>query len=124
MLILQKLMDSDGEPIASWNSVNPEKNRLFKFSCGCRQALKIDMESYIGRSLDFERAWSKQDAEHVRSHFGLRSDNSLVDGWPRLRIEVCPSCSTQYLVYVNVIEPANGLYYLSLNAIARIEAGP
>lgn len=123
MLVLRKVIDSNGRPIASWNSVNPEKNKFFKFSCSCRQAIKIDIESYIGRSLDYESAWNKQDAEHVRSHFGLRSDNSLVDGWPRLRIEICSNCSTQYLVYVNVIEPANGLYHLSLNAIARVEGG-
>lgn len=124
MLDLKEFLDSKGGPIASWNSVEPKRNKIFKFSCSCRQAIKIDIESYIGRDLDYERIWSKQDVEHVRRHFGLRSDNSLVDGWPRLRIEACSNCAAQYLVYVNAIEPANGLYYLYLNSIARIESGP
>ena len=124
MMILRKFVDSDGGPIASWNSVYPKKNRIYKFSCVCRQAIKIDIESYIGRSLDYERAWSKQEVKDVRRFFGLRSDNSLVDGWPRLRIEACSHCPAQYLAYVYVVEPANGLYYLYLNAIAKIEVAP
>jgi hypothetical protein len=106
----------------TYDSGLPDKGRCYSFACTCTctSTLTIDLPSYIGTYQDREEVLGPEMAEELRVHFGLRSDRSLVNGWPKFRVETCTNCSACFLVYVAVFEPANGWYKIVLQGITQV----
>ena len=100
--------DINREPI--YDSGSPDKGRHYNFSCACGSTLTVDLPGYIGTYQDRESVLGPEMAEELRVHFGLRNDRSLVNGWPKFRVETCVKCNARFLVYVAVFEPANGCF--------------
>lgn len=98
----------------------PDKGRYYSFSCTCTSPLVIDLPSYIGTYQDREEVLGPEMAEELRVHFGLRNDRSLVNGWPKFRVETCPKCNARFLVYVAVFEPTNGWYKIVPQGITQV----
>ena len=110
--------DINREPV--YDSSNPEIGKTYEFECGCGSNFKIDIASYIGNYQDREAILGQENSETIRMHFGLRSDRSLIDGWPKFRVEKCTHCDRRYLVYMAVFEPANGWYKIVLQGISQL----
>jgi len=106
---------------APYDSSAPGSGRWFTFACShCGNQISLDLPSFIGNYQDRESVLGASYAEDIRLHFGLRQDRSLVDGWPKFRIESCSACDTSYLVYVAVHEPANGWFKIIPQGISRL----
>lgn len=110
--------DISREP--TYDSCSHDKGRYYNFSCTCGSTLTIDLPSYIGTYQDPENVLGPEMVEEVRLHFGLRNDRSLVNGWPKFRVETCAKCSISFLVYVAVFEPANGWFKIVPQGITQL----
>ena len=77
--------DINREPV--YDSSNPEIGKTYEFECGCGSNIQINIASYIGNYQDRETILGEESSEIIRKHFGLRSDRSLIDGWPKFRVE-------------------------------------
>jgi hypothetical protein len=106
----------------SYDSENPRVGvgKVYRFKCLCGSVMEIDLPSYIGRYEDRETILGKENSDAIRTHFNLRQDRSLDDGWPKFRIETCNICGRKYLVYVAVFEPANGWYKIVPQGITQL----
>jgi hypothetical protein len=104
----------------SYDSATPEIGRHFQFACTCGTSIELDLPSYIDNYQDRETILGIENAENIRAHFGLRQDRSLINGWPKFRVETCAKCKAQYLVYVAVFEPANGWFKIVPQGITQL----
>jgi hypothetical protein len=104
----------------SYDSASPDSGRHYHFSCVCGALLEIDLPSYIGTYSDRETVLGEEHSEEIRVHFGLRQDRSLINGWPKFRVETCAKCKSKYLVYVAVFEPANGWFKIVPQGILQL----
>ena len=116
-----RVLVPDNNRAAVYDSEASDTRRQFGFPCACCPSeILLDLPSYIGKYQDREEVLGPSEAEAIRLHCGLRQDKSLIDGWPRFRVESCCSCGTQYLVYVAVHEPANGWFKVVPQGISRL----
>jgi hypothetical protein len=116
----EAILKPDLNRTPSYDSLKPEKGKIYEFKCICGELNKIDVPSYIGDYQDRERVLGEENSEEIRKHFGLRSDRSLINGWPKFRIEKCLNCEAKYLVYIAVFEPANGWFQVVPQGITQI----
>jgi len=86
----------------------------------CNSALAVNLPSYIGNYQDRKDVLGPEQSEAIRVHFGLRADQSLIDGWPKFRVESCERCGCKYLVYVAVQEPANGWFRIVPQGVTQL----
>ena len=112
--------DLNRKPI--YDSSKSDINKYYKYQCTCGESMSLDLPSYIGDYQDRENILGAKNSEAIREHFNLRHDNSLINGWPKFRVEICNNCKTQYLVYVAVFEPANGWFKIVPQGITQINA--
>ena len=110
--------DLNREP--QYDSGYPDKAEYYEFNCLCGYTMKLNLPSYIGNYRDCEEVLGPENAEAIRDHFNLRKDRSLINGWPKLRIENCLKCPEKYLVYVSVFEPANGWFKIVPQGITQL----
>jgi len=112
--------DVNREP--TYDSSHPNINQYYKYQCTCGESMSFYLPSYVGDYQDREDILGNNNSETIREHFNLRHDNSLINGWPKFRVEICNNCKTQYLVYVAVFEPANGWFKIVPQGITQIIA--
>jgi len=111
--------DPTRDPVYDSTSARPEE--YFRFGCvTCNSTLAINLPSYIGNYQDSESVLGPEQSEAIRVHFGLRADRSLIDGWPKFRVESCGRCRCNYLVYVAVHEPANGWFRIVPQGVTQL----
>ncbi len=107
----------------AYKEASGEKGRWYIFACnGCHSEIRLDLPSYVGQYKDREDVLGAEQSENVRVHFGLRSDRSLIDGWPKFSVESCGSCGKEFLVYVVVFEPANGWFKVVPQGITELSS--
>lgn len=104
----------------SYDSAKAEVGKYFRFNCTCGTSIEFDLPSYIGNYQDRETILGAENSEKIRVHFELRHDRSLINGWPKFRIETCTNCKEHYLVYVAVFEPANGWFKIVPQGITQL----
>jgi hypothetical protein len=91
-----------------YDNVYAKDGRVQHFCCvECGEPVAVDLERYIGQFADPDTVLGHANAELVRQHCGILP-RSLANGWPKVRIELCANCDTQYVVYVAEFEPSNG----------------
>lgn len=103
-----------------YDSGSPDKGQYYQYLCLCGQKLQLDLPSYIGNYQDREDILGEENTGAITRHFSLRQDRSLINGWPKLRIESCSDCGEKYLVYVSVFEPANGWFRIVPQGITQL----
>lgn len=118
----QSVLPVDPHRAAAYDSLTDPQSRIFRFTCaGCGECVSTDIASYNGRYADPETVLGADRGPEVLRHFALRQDRSLVEGWPKLRIEACAACGVRYLVCVMEREPRNGWHQMAIRGITRIE---
>lgn len=91
-----------------YDNLNFRDGRWQTFICAhCHTSIPLDIEQYVGRDEDPESVLGPANGRAVRIHFGIL-EKSLANGWPFLKVEICPYCGAKYLVYVAAFEPRNG----------------
>ncbi len=110
--------DSSRQP--TQDSVNNPKGYL-RFRCqGCTDDVLVEPRSYSSRYSDPETVLGPERECAVRDHFGLPSSISWDSGWPKLRIESCPSCYTNYLVCLMEKESQNGWFQWTVRGVTAL----
>ena len=91
------------------------------FSCvSCGKVVPIDIASCAGQEgHDPETVLGPENGVKVREHFGILS-KSLANGWPFLKVHVCPNCENPYIVYVAAFEPHNGWVQVVLQGVSEL----
>ena len=110
--------DRNREPL--YDSSKQFENQFYSFKCKCETTINLNLPSYIGNYSDRDKVLGEENSELIRLHFNLRSDNSLINGWPKFRVEIYTICRKKYLVYIAVFEPANGWYKIIPQGISEI----
>lgn len=105
--------------VPSYDSVT-RCGRFQSFNCvRCARAISIDFENYMGKHADPETVLGSEHGEAVRKHFGIL-ERSLRNGWPKVRVEPCPSCDATYLVYIAEFEPKNSWFQGVLQGVTEL----
>ena len=110
---------------ASYDSAIPA-SRDYAFTCvRCAAVVRLDLVQIGEAQPGDETLLGRELAPAVREHFDFNLVGKSHDGGgPRLALERCVRCGTEYLVYVGVREPTNGHVLITVHGITEWTAQP
>ena len=115
-MIGRKLLEPKLDRALDYDSIYKKNGRIQQFNCiNCTCFVSVDI--LVGENP--EAVLGSNNGSAVRAHFDIL-ENSLLNGWPLLKIECCKHCNTQYLIYIASFEPRNGWVQNILQGITEL----
>lgn len=117
----QRVIEPDDTRPVDDDILRPQRD--FSFPCAtCKAQLSLNLRTYNANHLSPEEASEKLGLGDLKEHFRLLPNRSLAIGWPKLRIETCPSCASAYIVCVLETEPSNGWHRWTVRGVSALRA--